>query len=177
MCPIYNHDTFLLFLGGFFSLILPVFIAIAKRQYARRLEKDRLEKQKKIDPESVGNIEAKLDDFGYKKIDFFAKMTEWGLQPLFIICFVNLFNSQGVIEVTIVFALILFMLLHEFWTGNEYSEKIGYQLLMLGCWIGLFFLISFCVNTHSPPSEITNKDIPAQTQDSTNTKTDTSKLK
>lgn len=139
-----NYDVFLLFLGGLFSLVLSVIIIIAKQEHKRSIERERLKVVQQQNPEAVGDIEAKLNDsFEFRKVAFVELMTVWGLQPLFIICFVNLFSAQGTIEVIIAFALTIFIILHEFWTGNQYSKSGWYQFFILVLWIGLFFTISY----------------------------------
>lgn len=139
-----NYDVFLLFLGGLFSLVLSVIIIIAKQEHKRSIERERLKVVQQQNPEAVGDIEAKLNDsFEFRKFDFCELSTVWGLQPLFIICFVNLFSAQGTIEVIIAFALTIFIILHEFWTGNQYSKNGWYMFFILVLWVGLFFTISY----------------------------------
>jgi hypothetical protein len=139
-----NNDVFLLFLGGLFSLVLSVIIIIAKQEHKRSIERERLKVVQQQNPEAVGDIEAKLNDsFEFRKFDFWELLTVWGLQPLFIICFVNLFSAQGTIEVIIAFALTIFIILHEFWTGNQYSKNRWYQFFILVLWVGLFFTFSY----------------------------------
>ena len=139
-----NYDVFLLFLGGLFSLVLSVIIIISKQEYKRSIERERLKAVLKQNPEAVGDIEAKLNDsFEFRKFDFGELLTVWGLQPLFIVCFVNLFSAQGTVEVLIAFALTIFIILHEFWTGNQYSKNRWYQFFILVLWVGLFFTISY----------------------------------
>jgi hypothetical protein len=139
-----NYTVFLLFLGGLFSLVLSVIIIIAKQEHRRSIERGRLEAVKQKDPELVGDIEAKLNDsFEFRKFDFGELLTIWSLQPLLIICFVNLFSAQGTVEVIITFALTIFIILHEFWTSNQFSKSRWYQFLIFILWIILFFTISY----------------------------------
>lgn len=139
-----NYDVFLLFMGGIFSLILSIIIILSKQEHKRDIEREKLKVIQQQNPESVGDIEAKLNDsFEFRKLDFWQLLTVWSLQPLFIVCFVNLFTDQGVIEVIIAFALTLFIIVHEFWTGNQYSSNRYYQSFILILWIGLFFTISY----------------------------------
>lgn len=139
-----NNDVLLLFLGGLFSLVLSVIIIIAKQEHKRSIERERLKVVQQQTPEEVGDIEAKLNDsFEFRKFNFGELLTVWGLQPLFIICFVNLFTAQGAIEVVIAFLLTIFIILHEFWTSNQYSKNGWYQFFILILWVGLFFTISY----------------------------------
>jgi len=141
---LFNNDIFLLFLGGLFSLVLSVIIIIAKQEHKRSIEREKLKVIQQQNPEAVGDIEAKLNDsFEFRKFDFLELLTVWGLQPLFIICFVNLFSAQGTIEVIIAFALTIFIILHEFWTGNQYSKNGWYQLFILVLWVVLFFTFNY----------------------------------
>ena len=143
-----------MFLGGLFSLILSVIIIIAKQEHKRSIERERLQIVQQQTPETVGDIEAKLNDsFEFRKFNFWELVTVWGLQPLFIICFINLFTAQGAIEVVIVFSLTIFIILHEFWTGNHYSKNRWYQFFILILWVGLFFTISFRDNTLKQPTK------------------------
>jgi hypothetical protein len=139
-----NNDVFLLFLGGLFSLVLSVIIIIAKQGHKRSIEREKLKVVQQQNPEAVGDIEAKLNDsFEFRKFDIWELLTVWGLQPLFIICFVNLFSAQGTVEVIIAFALTIFIILHEFWMGNQYSKYGSYQFFILVLWVGLFFTFSY----------------------------------
>lgn len=149
-----NYDVLLLFLGGLFSLVLSVIIIIAKQEHKRSIERERLKVVQQQTPEAVGDIEAKLNDsFEFRKFDFWELLTVWGLQPLFIICFVNLFTAQGAIEVVIAFSLTIFIILHEFWTGNQYSKNGWYQFFILILWVGLFFTISYRDNILKQPDK------------------------
>ena len=144
----------LLFLGGLFSLVLTVVVIIAKQEYKRSIERERLKIIQQQNPEAVGDIEAKLNDsFEFRKFNLFELFTVWGLQPLFIICFVNLFTAQGAIEVVIAFSLTIFIILHEFWTANQYSKNALYQFWILILWIGLFFTISYRDNVLKQPDK------------------------
>lgn len=147
MKQLFNFQVFLAYLGGVFSLILPVVIIISKKEYKRQLERDRLKPLKEKDPESVGDIEAKLDDsFEYKKESFSKLFTEWGLQPLLIISFVNLLTDSGIIEVTLTFFLTLFIILHEFTWAIRFSSKKAYQTVIFLTWIVSFFAMSYRIN-------------------------------
>ena len=160
MEQLFDYNTFLLFLGGIFSLILTVIIIIAKQEYKRHLERERLTAAKQKDPEAVGDIEAKLNDsYEFRRFNFFELLTQWGLQPLFIISFINLFYSPSTIEIIIAFALTVFVILHEFWSGVQFSNKRPYQILIHVLWLGLFLLFSYRANTMT-----TDRDKNQQTQ-------------
>ncbi len=147
MGSIFHYETFLLFLGGIFSLILTVIIIFVKQEYKRHLRREELKGQAKVAPDAVGDIEAKLNDsYEYRKLDFFELLTVWGLQPLFIISFINLFYKPNTIEIILAFLLVVFTILHEFWSGVEFSKKIGYQITVLAFWMLLFVLISYRMN-------------------------------
>ena len=155
-----NYTVFLLFLGGFFSLLLTVIIIISKQEHKRNNERERLNKISVHNPESVGDVEAKLNDsFEYRKPNVMELFTIWGLQPLFIVCFVNLFSIQDTIEVIIAFILTIFIILHEFWTSNQYSKYKAYQFLIIGIWIILFFFISYRTNKWNEAKEKENTEI------------------
>ncbi len=150
-----NYNVFLLFLGGIFSLILSVIVIIAKQEYKRTIERERLKAVQQQNPEAVGDIESKLNDsFEFRKFNFRNLLTIWGLQPLFIICFVNLFSVQGTIEVIIAFALTILIILHEFWISNQYSKNGWYQFFILLLWIGLFFTIGYRDNIYKQQEKI-----------------------
>ena len=147
MEAIYNHETFLLFLGGIFTLLLPVGIIFATREMKRNNERERLKVIQDQEPEAVGDIEAKLkDSYEFRRLNLLHLITEYALQPLFIISFINLFYSPSTFEIIIVFILVLFIIQHELWSAKLYSGNIYYQLLMFVLWIGLFFIISYKTN-------------------------------
>jgi hypothetical protein len=148
MEKLFNLDTLLLFLGGLFSLFLTVVIIYSRQEFKRGQEKGRLEKEKKDNPESVGDIEQKLNDsYKFRKISFLEELTIYGLQPLFIISFVNLFNRPIMImDVVITFVLIVFIIMHEFWAASRNSTKKWYQILIICSWITLFIFISIKSN-------------------------------
>lgn len=141
---LFNYDIFLLFLGGLFSVILAVSIIFAKQEYKRNIERDRLKVVQQQNPEEVGDIEAKLNDsFEFKRLNFLELLTNWGLQPLFIICFLNLFTVQGTIEIIVTFSMMIFIILHELWTGSQYSKDRWYQILNLILWVVFFVMFSY----------------------------------
>lgn len=134
----FNSEIVLLFLGGVFSLLLPVIIIIGKQGFKRQSKREELERI-----ENIGDIEQWLDDsFEFKKANFLQLMTEWSLQPLFIICITNLIDKTGWIQVTITFSLILLIILHELWVSKRYSTHILYQIFMLLLWVLAFILLN-----------------------------------
>jgi hypothetical protein len=93
-----------LFLSGICSFVLPALIFYAIRQNRRDAEITRLEEIKKTDPDSVGDINAKLEDtYEFKQINLWELFTNYALQPLFIISFINLFNQPNPVEIISVF--------------------------------------------------------------------------
>lgn len=143
----YNEKILLLFIGGLFSLLLPVIIICAKQFYKRRIERQRLEIEFKIRPEVVGDIEAKLDDSNdFKKPNFFGLLAQWGIQPLLIISFVSLFDQNSHVEIIGAFVLVLWTIIHEFDLSDSYSKNKYYQLIILVVWVLLFGLISYKAN-------------------------------
>ncbi len=134
--------TLLLFIGGLFSLILTVGIYYSKQQYKRELERKRLKDVQQSNPK-IGDIEEKLNDFyDFRKLSFLQELINYGIQPLVIISFVNLFDTPSVVDVVATFSLTIFAIMHELWARASYSKKIPYQILLLVCWIGLFFIIN-----------------------------------
>ncbi len=145
----YNHETFLLFLGGICSVLLAVVIIFGKQEYKRALKRDelKLEAKEKNQSATAEDIEAKLNDsYEFRRIDFFEKLTQWGLQPLFIISFINLFSKPNVYELLLTFVLMLFTISHELWSSIQFSKKKAYQILLLSSWVVLFMLISYRTN-------------------------------
>lgn len=148
MAMIFNKSIFLLFLGGLFSLILSVVIIWLKQQHKRDVERVRLETIKEKNPEEVGDVNAKLDDsYEFRKFYIPELFAIWGLQPLFITCYVNLFTSYGILETCITFILFILILIHEFSTSLKYSKNLKYQIFILALWIISFFTISYRVNS------------------------------
>lgn len=133
----FNKEIAMLFVGGIFSILLPVIIIIGKQGHKRQQKREELEKNN-----TVGNIEQWLDDsFEYKKPNFLLLMTEWSLQPLFIICITNLINHSSFINVLMTFALVLLIFLHELWMAKRHSDKWYYQLLMFCVWSIAYLLM------------------------------------
>ncbi len=146
---LFNLEIFLLFIGGIFALILTVTIIYSKQEYKRSIERDRLQELSKQKPELVGDIEEKLNEsFAFKKLNYTDLLTVNGLQPLFIIGFVNLFTSSGIAEVIIVFILIVWTLMHEFSASAKYSGNRVYQFFLLAAWVILFAFMSYSANNN-----------------------------
>ena len=147
---IFNTNTILLFIGGLFSLFLTVIIIYSRQESKRQIERERLEVEKKRNPE-IGDVEQKLNDtFGYAKLSFVQELTKYGLQPLVIISFVNLFSNSNkvvlIINGVITFILVMYIIMHEFWAASKNSKEKWYQWIMLISWIFLFFYISITSN-------------------------------
>lgn len=136
---LFNLNTLYLFLGGIFSILLPVIIIIGKQGFKRQEKREELERDNQ-----VGDIEQWLNEsFEYKRPHFLKLMTEWSLQPLFIISITNLIAHSGFLEALVTFSLTLMIFLHELWMSKRHSEKCWYQLLMLIVWISVFCVINF----------------------------------
>lgn len=147
MRDFYNNTVFLLYLGGIFSLLLTVAIIFVKQIQKREIERKRLEQVKQYRPEEVGDIDAKLNDsFDFRFPSFLQEITVWGIQPLFIISFVNLFSIAGEIELIITFSLVILTLFHEFYLSEKFSYNGWYQSLIILIWLVSFFIISFRMN-------------------------------
>lgn len=147
MNTLYNHSVFLLYLGGIFSLLLTVAIVYVKQIQKRNIERKRLEQVKHFKPEEVGDVEANLDDsIDFRFPVFLQEITVWGIQPLFIIAFVNLFTGTGEVEIIIVFLLVILTLFHEFHFSDKFSNKGFYQFFVIFIWVITFMLISFRTN-------------------------------
>ena len=136
---IFNLNTLYLFVGGIFSIFLPVIIIIGKQGFKRQEKREELERENQ-----VGDIEQWLNEsFEYKRPHFLKLMTEWSLQPLFIISITILIDHSGFLEALVTFSLTLMIFLHELWMSKRHSEKWWYQLLMLIIWISVFCVINF----------------------------------
>lgn len=136
---IFDLNTLYLFLGGFFSVFLPVVIIIGKQGSKRQDKREELERNNQ-----VGDIEQWLNEsFEYKRPHFLKLMTEWSLQPLFIISITNLINHSGFLEALVIFSLTLMIFLHELWMSKRHSGKWWYQILMLIIWLYVFCVINF----------------------------------
>lgn len=142
----YNHSVFLVYLGGLFSLILTVAIIFIKDNMRREAQRKYYNKIKESRPDEVGDIEAKLDDDGFKSPSIFRIVTTWGIQPLLILWFLSLFSLQGELVVSVVFFLLVLTLLHEFYMDERYSSKRLYQLFILAVWVITFFINSYITN-------------------------------
>ena len=150
LAMVFNLEIFFLFIGGAFALFLTVTIIYSKQEFKRNIERNRLKLLKSQDAEQVGDIEEKLDQsYEFNKLNYGHLLVNFGLQPLFIIGFVNLFNNQGIIEIIIVFILIIWTITHELWASAKYSEKFAYQFLLLIVWLLLFLFMSYQMNTLS----------------------------
>jgi hypothetical protein len=148
MKQFYNHAVFLLFIGGLFSLLLTASVVFLKQKYRRAMGRQRFEGELQINPEAVGDVEAKLNDTkGYENPDLLQELAVWGMQPLLIITFASLFNRCSEIEIISTFLLIILILFHEFYLSDLYSNKWFYQLIILGIWLFFFGMISYKSNT------------------------------
>ncbi|MBV8328004.1 hypothetical protein [Chryseobacterium sp.] len=133
----FDKEIFNLFIGGICSILLPVFIIIGKQGYKRQQKREELQKEN-----NVGDIDSWLNDsYEYKQSNFRKLMTQWCLQPLFIICISILFSSSGLYIGLLTFVLVLLIFLHELWVANRYSENAIYQLFMLLVWIISYLII------------------------------------
>lgn len=160
MAEYYNHDIFLLFLGGIFSLILTVTVIFIKQGTRRESERKRLVEERRIRPEAVGDIEAKLDDsIEFRSPDVLEEITKWGIQPLFIVSFASLFSQMSESILVAFFSLIILTFLHEFYLSDKYAKKTIYQLFLLFVWLIFFVLISHKANKAYPKSSDTERTI------------------
>lgn len=126
-----TKDITFLFVGGIFSILLPVVIIIGKQGYKRQQKREELEQNN-----TVGNIEEWLNDsYEYKRTNFFQLLTEWSLQPLFIISITNLIDNSNFINVLLTFSLVLLIFLHELWMSKRHSDKGIYQFFMFSVWL------------------------------------------
>ena len=136
----YNHDVFLLFLGGLFSLILTVAIVYIKQASKRGFERKRLEAEKRIKPEAIGDIEANLDDsVDFQLPNICEETAKWCIQPLFIVSFASLFSQSSEIILIAFFLLIILTFLHELYLSDRYANKLTYQLCLAAVWLLFFF--------------------------------------
>ncbi|MCK7556533.1 hypothetical protein MKQ70_16520 [Chitinophaga sedimenti] len=135
---VFDHTVAWSYFGGFASLALTVLVIFLKDNYKRDTQRKVLEKLYHTSPEEIGNIDAKLDIDGFKSPNVFQIAAMWGVQPLFILCFLNIPTLGGEYWVIVVFILILITLLHEFYSADRFSGKLLYQLFILSLWISLF---------------------------------------
>lgn len=141
---LFHPETYLLFGGGLASLLLSVVVIYSRREY-RRTEKLQ-DLQNHGDTDEYGDIEVYLNELpDYEKLSFLELMATWSLQPLYIVSFINLFNSTGKLELAIVFLLTLLVIVHEFWAGNKYSSDWRYKSFMIILWLVLLITFS-CLN-------------------------------
>ncbi|MDH2208592.1 MULTISPECIES: hypothetical protein [unclassified Empedobacter] len=133
----YNKEIFFLFIGAIFSILLPVVLIIGKQGHKRQEKRAELEKNN-----TVGNIDQWLNDsYEYKQSNFFQLMTEWNLQPLFIVSITNLIENSNFLNVSVTFILILLIILHELWVSKRYSSNGYYQLLSVIIWISTYLIL------------------------------------
>ncbi len=133
----YNKEIFFLFIGAIFSILLPVVLIIGKQGHKRQEKRAELEKNN-----TVGNIDQWLNDsYEYKQSNFFQLMTEWNLQPLFIVSITNLIENSNFLNVSVTFILILLIILHELWVSKRYSSSGYYQLLSVIIWISTYLIL------------------------------------
>lgn len=139
---IYNFKTLIFFLGGICTFFLPVIIKISYREVERKIERKKLTVLKQTQPEIVGDVEEKLNNSsGFERINFFESITFYALQPLFIISFINLFDLPSPFEIMMVFILLLFIIVHEFWSGELFSKRRFYQFIIIAFWLTLYLMI------------------------------------
>lgn len=146
---LYNHHIFLIFLGGVFTVFLGTTIVFLKQMFKRHLRRNQLAGEAQVSPESVGDVEEKLNDTtGFQRPNFLALLTEWAMQPLLIIVFISLFERSSELEIFFTFSLIILILFHELYWFELYGKKIGYQIFVLGLWLFYFGMISCKTNIH-----------------------------
>ncbi|MEJ5144686.1 hypothetical protein [Sphingobacterium sp. MYb388] len=139
----YHQETLYLFIGGLFSIILPVIIIFGKQGYKRNEKRAELEKQAAAGNDTIGDIDIWLDtSYEHKMPKFLQLLTEWSLQPLLIIFITTLFTSTGPLIAFFTFIVVSLVILHELWLGKEHSAKAWYQILMLALWIVAYLVIS-----------------------------------
>ncbi len=167
----YNETVFQLYAGGLFSLLLAIAIVFVKQIQKRSIEKKRLEQEALDRPVEVGDIDQKLDDsFEYKVPDIMEQLVIWGIQPLAIICFINLFTVHGDIDIVVAFIFIIYIFFHEFYLGENFAKKRAYQWFIIGLWLVTFLLISVRTNqkeTDDKALQLEKKCVPTKVQDIT----------
>ncbi|WP_313491914.1 MULTISPECIES: hypothetical protein [Sphingobacterium] len=138
-----NKDASFLFIGGICSIALPVAIILGKRGYKRSEKRAALKKLEEIGkPEIEGDIESWLNaSYEYKIPNVFQLVIQWSLQPLLIIFVSALFTNTGPLLGFSTFIVVILVILHELWLGEEYSNKAAYQFLMLLLWIASYLVV------------------------------------
>ncbi|KFF22915.1 hypothetical protein [Chryseobacterium sp. JM1] len=136
---IFNETIIYQVLSAGFSIILTVTIIFIKREIERNNRRsfyNGMNNEENI----LGDIEIKLNE-ELPRENYFKLITLWSIQPLLLLVLINFNESyNSYFKISLVFSLFIFTILHEFWSGLKYSEKVLYQLLILTCWI-----ISFCI--------------------------------
>lgn len=146
---LYNHHVLLIFLGGVFTAFLGTTIVYLKQMFKRQLRRNQLRGDAQVSPESVGDIEEKMNDtIGFEKPNFPAMLTEWSMQPLLIIVFISLFERSSELEIFCTFSLIILILFHELYWVELHAKKAMYQFFVLVIWLFYFGVISYKTNNH-----------------------------
>lgn len=147
---LFNHTIFLSYLGALFSWAFTVVIIFIKKQAERNNRREVLLNIKKYSPEEIGDIDEKLNNDGFKVPDIFQIITMWGVQPLFILCFLNFFTlpKDGVGFINCI--LIIITILHEFYWADKLSDKWYYQLLIIVLWASTFMINNYLANRMNP---------------------------
>lgn len=166
----YNKDVFYLFLGGLFSIALPVAINFSRRGSKRSDKRKELNKLKELG-QFDSDIESWLNSsFEYKIPNGFQLFTEWGLQPLLIIVISALFSNGGPLLSIWLFFVILLLILHEWWLNEEFSNKYLYQLFMLLFWIASYLVICNSPKINSSERTKDKINVPVTKPDTTHSK-------
>ncbi|WP_333624301.1 hypothetical protein [Sphingobacterium siyangense] len=131
-----NNTLNYAYIGGVISILLTVLIVFSKHYYKRQL----IRNQNKDNP-NIGDIEVWLDEqVDSKRLNFFAVMAEWSLQPLFIICLTNI-PAGRLLSTIIICGIVLMMIAHEFILSDLYANKLWYQISLLAIWTIYYFLL------------------------------------
>lgn len=138
----FSNSILFQFLGAVISIFLTVTIIYIKREIDRSSRRNYYQGVNQ-NGGILGDIDIKINE-ELPSESFTKLLTMWGLQPLLlllIISFIDNHNNQ--FKILWFSSLLIFTLLHEFLTGLKYSNKRGYQLLMLMVWLITFFVLSY----------------------------------
>lgn len=145
LSKIFNETIAYQILSAGFSIILTITIIFIKREIDRNNRRSFYNGMNN-NGNILGDTEIKLDE-ELPKENYFKLIALWRIQPLLLLVLINFNeNYNSYFKISLVFALFIFTILHEFWSGLKYSEKFLYQLLILICWIASFCILSFDKN-------------------------------
>lgn len=151
---IFNSSMLFQFFGAVISIVFTVSVIYIKREIDRSKRRNYYQGVNQ-NGGILGDIDIKLDD-ELPSENFSKLITMWGIQPLLLLLIISFAdNHNDQFKILWFSSLLIFTLFHEFLTGLKYSDRKGYQFLMLVVWI-----VSFCIlSNEKNSSEKIDKDI------------------